>query len=88
MLKFVRAGAHPALMKNSMPYLIRCVAPITNKGIKPAAATRSFATIASEGSDSDFAPKKAAPVATQGRDVASEIKQVLQSDFSFPYKIG
>eukprot|EP00291_Cryptomonas_curvata_P011389 CAMPEP_0172192676 /NCGR_PEP_ID=MMETSP1050-20130122/24475_1 /TAXON_ID=233186 /ORGANISM="Cryptomonas curvata, Strain CCAP979/52" /LENGTH=174 /DNA_ID=CAMNT_0012868035 /DNA_START=20 /DNA_END=544 /DNA_ORIENTATION=- len=79
MLKLVRAGAQPALLRKSMPCLIRCVAPIANKGIKTAAATRSFATIGSEGSDSDFAPKKAAPVATQGRDVASEIKQMVTS---------
>ena len=82
MLKLVRAGAQPALLKKSMPCLIRCISPIANQGIKRAAATRSFATIGSEGSDSDFAPKKAAPVATKGRDVSSEIKQVLQSEFS------
>jgi hypothetical protein len=59
--------------------VIRFLSPIANKGIKSAAITitRSFATIGSEGSDSDFAPRKAAPVATQGRDVSSEIKQVL-----------
>ncbi len=88
MLKIVRAGAQPARLKNSIPYLFRGVTPIANNGIKTAAAIRSFATIGSEGSDSDFAPKKAAPVATQGRDAASEIKQVHQSEFIlyFPVK--
>ena len=45
--------------------------------LREASAVRSFATIGAEGSDSDFAPKKAAPIATKNRDVAAEIKQVL-----------
>ena len=44
--------------------------------LREASAVRSFATIGAEGSDSDFAPKKA-PIATKNRDVAAEIKQVL-----------
>ena len=43
--------------------------------LREASAVRSFATIGAEGSDSDFAPKKA--IATKNRDVAAEIKQVL-----------
>ncbi len=37
---------------------------------------RKFATVSSEGSDSDFAPKKAPPAPQTNRDVAAEIKKV------------
>jgi hypothetical protein len=83
MLKLVRIGAFPKLLKHSTPLVIRGFPQISNKGIKAAAAIRSFATIGAEGSDSDFAPKKATPVATQGRDVASEIKQVIRRTLNF-----
>ena len=74
-MHIIRGNVFPAMIKNKLTAAIRCASPNTCTGIRTSVG-RSFATIGAEGSDSDFAPKKSAPVSNQGRDVASEIKQV------------
>ncbi|EKX39391.1 hypothetical protein GUITHDRAFT_96730 [Guillardia theta CCMP2712] len=65
----LRSGRHPAL---------RAWGPAA-AGPKSVAIARSFATVGSEGSDSDFAPKAKAPAASEGRNVQAEIKNLVSS---------
>ena len=71
-----RAFTTRVVVNNTIPRLF-LYSSYKVAGIRGVAAARSFATIGTEGSDSDFAPKKPAPPASAGRDVASEIKKVL-----------
>ena len=66
------------IIKGAAPVALRRVYPKTFD-FNETSAVRCFATIGAEGSDSDFAPKKSAPVANKNRDVTAEIKQVLIS---------